>query len=341
MMAETYIAWASDRRVLMSSASGGIFQVLAKNFLSDSSPEDKRSVYGAWQDNIQFAVKHRGVDKPEDVGLLIGSKYYQSEMQGIYSDIRQKLRDDQKILFSGTPCQVAGLKRFLKVSGIKNTKNLLTVEVLCHGVSSRKVLLRYKDYLEKKSDKKIQDIHFRTKLRRWYDKGSSMEICYDDGSVKVIDRHADPFYLAFNHSMSLRPSCYSCPFAKIDRDADITIGDFWGAENYIRDKQKLRDGIGLVMVNSDTGMEFWEQVQDIIMAEQIDIAKAIPRNGAIIKSASRPKGRERFFDGLDKYDFDKLIELCFGRKKLVKIKIKGFIGEERIRKIKTLAHRTT
>lgn len=340
-MAETYIAWANDRRILKSSASGGVFQALAKYFLSGSSPGEKRTVYGAWQDNIQFAVKHLGVEKTKDVDLLIGSKYYQSEMQGIYSEIRYKLQDNQIILFSGTPCQVAGLKSYLEVFGVNDSKQLLTIEVLCHGVSSRKVLLRYKAYLENKSDKKVRDIHFRTKLRRWYDKGSSMEICYDDGFVKVVDRHTDPFYLAFNHSMSLRPSCYSCPFAKIDRAADITLGDFWGAENYIRDKQKLCDGIGLVMVNSDTGREFWEQVQDIITAEQIDIAKAIPRNGAIIKPTVRPISREKFFDGLDKYDFDKLIELCFGRNKLLKIRIKGFIGEERIKKTKTLAHRTT
>ncbi|MBQ9664482.1 MAG: Coenzyme F420 hydrogenase/dehydrogenase, beta subunit C-terminal domain [Oscillospiraceae bacterium] len=339
---QTYIAWANDSNILGSSASGGIFQALAKYFLTGLSTDDvERTVYGSWQDNQRFEVKHLGVYKQEDVDLLIGSKYYQSRMEGIYPEIKKKLLNNQMILFSGTPCQVAGLKSYLKGSGVKEISKLLTIEVLCHGVSSRKVILHYLEWLEKKSGKKIKDLHFRTKKRRWYDKGSSMEIYYNDGSMRIMNRYADPFYLAFNHSMSLRPSCYSCRFAKIDRIADITIGDFWGAEKYIDDKQKLHNGIGLVMVNSDTGREFWEKAAGIITSFPADIQKAIPRNGAIIKPVKKPTSRQIFFDSLDMCEFNELIVKCFGRKRLMKIRIKGAIGEERIKQIKrTVFHRT-
>ena len=338
---QAFIAWANDNRMLETSASGGVFQALAHHFLTGTiSGNSDCTVYGAWQDNLQLSVKHRGVNKPEDIYLLIGSKYYQSEMYGVYPEIKQKLQDNQRVMFSGTPCQVAGLKSYLKISGVKETNHLLTIEVLCHGVSNRKVLLHYKDWLEKSSCKKVQDIHFRTKRRRWYDKGSSMEIYYDDGTMKIRDRHTDPFYLAFNHNLSLRPSCYSCRFAKIDRIADITIGDFWGAENYIKDRQKLHNGIGLVMVNSDVGNTFWTQAQSMITATPIDIRKAIPRNGAIVKPVRMPWSREVFFNGLDRYDFGDLIERCFGRKRLMKIRIHGVIGEGRIKKIKSIIHRS-
>ena len=334
---QTYIAWANDKKILKSSASGGIFQALANYFLSDSMACDSGcTVYGAWHDINTFTVKHRGVNSPEDISLLIGSKYYQSEMQGVYPEIKKKLKDGQRIMFSGTPCQVAGLKSYLNCAGITFEDQLLTVEVLCHGVSSRKVVMRYIEWMEEKSGKKIQDIHFRTKKRRWYDKGSSMEVYYMDGTEKVIDRHVDPFYLAFNQSINLRPSCYSCHFAKIDRIADITLGDFWGAENYTNNKKQLHDGIGLVMVNTTAGRTFWNRVQDSITSEPINIEIAIPRNGAIIKPVNKPQLRKRFFDELDKYNFGDLIKHCFGRKRLLKIRIKGIVGEERLSRLKNV-----
>lgn len=245
--------------------------------------------------------------------------------------MKNQLKARQKVLFSGTPCQVAGLKAYLKGSGIADDGSLLTIEVLCHGVSSRKVVLHYVDWLAGRSGKTVKELRFSTKKRRWYDKGSSMEIHYDDGTEQVIDRHADPFYLVYNNSMNLRPSCYSCRFAKIDRVADITIGDFLGAENFIKDEQKLNDGISLVMVNSESGRALWDCAQNMISAESLDIKKAIPRNGAIIKPVTEPMSRQKFFDGLEKYNFGELVEKCFGRNRLFKIRIKGAIGEERIR----------
>ena len=338
MNAQSYIAYANDRNILKSSSSGGVFQVLAKKFISDCESENiSCTVYGACQNDSQLIVKHYAVEKTKDIEHLIGSKYYQSQMLDIYRNILDELKiQGKKVLFSGTPCQVAGLKSFLYCNSDVPLNNLITIEVLCHGVSSRKVVMYYVEWLEEKSGKKISKLLFRTKRLRWYDQSSSMEIHYDDGTEKIIDRHVDPFYLAFNNNINLRPSCCSCCFARIDRVADLTIGDFWGAENYIKNKNELNDGISFVMVNNDKGKNFWNSAQDVLTAKPIEIEKVIPRNGAIITPAIESKDRTKFFDGLNKYNFNDLIKLCLGNKRLLKIRMKKIIGEERIVKMKKI-----
>lgn len=333
MKMKSYIAWSRDKKILESSSSGGVFQTIANVFLSKYCGS---SIFGAWQDNSQIVVMHREVKTQDDIYLLAGSKYYQSELHTTYHDIKDKLKKQQKVLFSGTPCQVAGLKAYLKGDGLASDTNLVTIEVLCHGVSSRKVILHYVDWRTTKFGKKIIDLRFRTKKRRWYDRGSSMEIYYDDESNQVIDRHFDPFYLAYNNNLCLRPSCYSCRFAKIERVADITIGDFWGAEQFVNDRKRLNDGISLVLINSENGKLIWELASNNIYSEEIDINKAIPRNGAIIKSVKEPLLRKKFFDDLENKNFDELVKSCLGRKKVLSNRIKGLVGETNIANVKRL-----
>lgn len=197
------------------STSGGIFIPLAKSTL-----EKGGVVFGcAYDENL--VARHIAVEKEADLHKLQGSKYVQSDLSGIYSRVKSELKDGRNVLFSGTGCQVAGLRSFLG----KDFDNLITVDIVCHGVPSPKLFEKYIGYLGSKLGEPVKSYNFRSKKRH------GRGLFYDvetDNIGKGGSGFDDPYYNAFLNCKTYREGCYNCRFANCDRQGDITLADFWG-----------------------------------------------------------------------------------------------------------------
>lgn len=243
---QIYAAWSTDEDIIQHSASGGVFAQVATEFL-DGKPE--RIVYGATLLD-DSTVKHIAVEKSKDIYLLQNAKYQQSNATGIYQHVKKSLQAGKEVLFSGTPCQIAALYTFL---GQKRDNNLYTMEVICHGVPTNYLA---QVALQLNHAQKI--VAYRTKSQGWA-KGNRTKYMGTNGEIVEMPRYRLDFhfraYLSFHW---LRTSCSTCPFAQIERVADITMGDFWGAN-----KRKYHNymGLSVITVNNDKGRQLIEQTK--------------------------------------------------------------------------------
>ncbi len=327
-----YYAWNTAEDVLLKSASGGIFALLGEKTI-----EQGGAVFGACFQGEGFGVAHRCARTLEALQEMQGSKYAQSMIDGAYRQAENLLRADVPVLFSGTPCQIAALRSYLAFRHVDQRK-LVTAEVLCHGVTNARVVQRYAASMERKRGKRVASLRFRTKKRPWYSQGSSMELCYEDGAREIVDHLIDPFYTVYVNNVILRPSCYRCPFARIgNRPADFTLGDFWGAEDYLSDRKHLKQGVGLVLVNTPKAEQIWENLigEGAVAAERLDVSAAVPRNNALVEPSVLNPMREAFFSSLYSTDFSRLVDSCFGVM-LRKNRIKAWIGYDNMKRLKRI-----
>ena len=218
-----YMAWHKDKSVLMDSSSGGVFTALAHYVFRCGGV-----VFGAIKDPETREVYHCCARNDEELTALRPSKYYQSNLKDAYKQVKEFLEKDTYVLFTGTACQIAGLYAFL---GKDDIEQLITADVLCHGVASKKIVDAYIISKEKQFKKKIKNILFRVKDMKtgWYSGGGTrMKLEFDDGSLYVSEKGYDTFFVGFNRNDFLRESCYSCKYCGTERVADLTMGDFWG-----------------------------------------------------------------------------------------------------------------
>lgn len=311
----------TDKEVRMKSSSGGVFGLLAEDVLAHGG-----AVFGAAFDK-DFAVRHICAPNADELPLLFGSKYVQSDTTGLFETVKQFLDSDRQVLFSGTPCQVAGLKKSLG----KNYPNLLTVDLVCHGVPSPAAWQKYLDFTKKKYSAEPGSVNFRSKVSGW--KKYSVEILFKNGKT-MREGVADNLYMkAFLRNLSLRPSCYNCPFKGLERVSDITLADFWGVEHVCPD---MDDGLGtsLVLVNSKRGLSSFEKLGSRVRVTETDASEAVKYNSAAVKSVARPENRDEFFRILQCCGFGKemhrfLAEPFFVRvKKSLKKTVKSVIGKK-------------
>lgn len=266
---KTYAIWSDLDRT--RSSSGGAFSALSRYVLSLNGV-----VFGAeFTDN--FECSHKAVDSIEALDSLRGSKYVQSDINDSYAQAKELLKQDRWVLFSGTPCQIAGLYGYLQYDYPK----LITTELVCHGVPSSKLLKSYIDRLAIKKRGNIKKISFRKsdgwEMRTSIQIGENTEILYG----------IDNLYMeAFNKSALFRKSCYNCPYAKIPRLADCTIGDFWGIGKYgIPFKHNNSKGVSLLLINNDKGKMLFSHLENCFIEERtIEEASVINHN---LKSPSK------------------------------------------------------
>ena len=284
---EAYAFMRNDINKRMESQSGGAFSAIAERVIQQGGV-----VYGVALDEQRQAVYIR-VEKEEELIKLKGSKYVQANLKDTYEKIKDDIKS-QKVLFGGTPCYVAGLKNYLQNV---NTDNLLTCDLICHGVPSPSV---YNDYLEhlKNRHENFADFKFRDKtVTGWH---GHMETYEDEnGNLVADDVYANIFYT----DACLRESCYNCQYANTERVADITVGDFWGIEKVF---PKIDDnkGVSLVLVNSEKGHTFWkEHKNDEIIECEID--KCLQRNLQI--PTPRSHQTEEFWIDYMNCDYKKII----------------------------------
>jgi coenzyme F420-reducing hydrogenase beta subunit len=283
-----YAMYNKDNDIRIDSSSGGIFNMIAKYIL-----KNKGIVYGA-SFNKENNVEHIRVDDEKELPKLRKSKYVQSEINNCYENVKKDLEDCKMVYFTGTPCQVEGLLKYLR----KDYTNLYTQDIICHGVPSKKV---WQKYLKEKNVTEFDDINFRNKQNGW-----------DDFSLKLRENcsashRKDLFMRTFLSNCNIRPSCFHCKFKKINRLADITLGDFWGIKQECPEMYD-QNGVSAVLIHSKKGEELFNKIKDDAFYKMVEYENVISNNSAYYSSVKANKNREKFFRDLDKYYMETLCE---------------------------------
>lgn len=305
-----------DENIRTSSSSGGIFSVIAQQVL-----ENCGIVFGA-AFNKDFQVEHSYIESQEQLGVFRGSKYVQSKIGNSYNQTKIFLEQGRQVLFTGTPCQIGGLKSFLS----KPYDNLFCMDIICHGVPSPNVWKKYLKYQKGKYGDDIKTISFRNKKEGWYNFGTL--ITFENNKSYYKSVYKDLFMRAFLKDVCLRPSCYKCNFKTLHRQSDITLADFWGIQNVLPEMDDNK-GTSLIFVNTKEGHAMLEEIKDKIVCKEVDVNQAAKHNPAAIESAPMNPNRNKFFRELDKRSFDQLVyKYCLDKLYIRVIrKMKGIIGK--------------
>lgn len=281
-----YALYAKDFNIRKKSSSGGMFSLIAEYVLSKNG-----YVFGAKLDK-EFYLSHVGIEKKDDLDFLRGSKYFQSDVSKSFPEIKKLLTAGKMVYFCGTPCQVSGLKLYL----VKNFENLITSDLVCHGVPSQKFFLEYKDYIEKKEKAKLKDFRFR-KFEGWGEQETEKFIKGDKKITVVKPDYCSPYLHNFLKANLFRESCYSCKFSKPERYGDFTIGDFWGIQSI--SKMDYEHGVSLVLINSEKANMLFENIKDKVYFEDADFNMAAKFNPNLIKPSERPYERNGIYNKLN------------------------------------------
>ena len=293
---ECYAVMASDE-IRKVSSSGGFFTVAANYVLSQQG-----YVCGAAYDD-NFRVHHIIISDPKDLPRLRGSKYMQSNLGTVFKDIRALLKQKALVLFTGMPCQVAGLHSYLN----RDYDNLITVDLLCHGISPSKVFEKYhKDVLKGKPLKRLE---FKEKEPWGWHAG--INAYFKDGTKYSHPLEEDMYYAAYLNSLSKNTVCSACPSNHLPRQGDVSIGDFWGISSADPSMFDPRLGTSVVLVNNRKGKSFFEKIRtDFAKTKKERLADAIKRNKIINDSYKLHKNRDLFFRLYDKCDFASVVRGC-------------------------------
>ena len=277
-----YSAITKNEDTWKKSSSGGAFTEISDIWLK----QNNAVVYGAKMLD-DLSVAHVRVDSAEGRNELRGSKYIGSDVSDIYKTVIGDLLEGKRVLFSGTPCQIAALNKILETKKDVDTENLLTVEVVCHGAGSTSFFRDYVSYYEKKYGSKAKSVSFRGKHTPTVKQ--DMQITFENGKVfNSFSTRFDWYYSIFSvRNYLLRPSCYKCRFAKMDREADITLADLW----VLGENAKARS---LVVINTDKGDMIWKDVSpnmDVNIENGSEVHQ--PHMHA---PCTRPEDYEKFWD---------------------------------------------
>lgn len=280
-----YACYRVDLEKRMKSASGGIFALLAEKIIDEGG-----LVFGAKFDE-QFKLSHSCADSKQELVKLQGSKYVQSKIGNTFSEAKKALTQGRKVLFSGTPCQIQGLKNYLN----KDYENLITVDLVCHGVPSPLVWEKYKKEIS--GNNKITEFIPRDKSNGIKD--APLVFKFNDGSV-INEKYSDNIYIkGFIKNLYLRPSCYDCSFKGIERCSDITIGDFWGLEKY-HPEFCNEYGISLAILHTDKGKKYFSKISNALISINSTVEEAVAENPCILSSVPVNKKRDEFFNQFEK-----------------------------------------
>ena len=280
---EVFAFQNDDNCVLDKSSSGGAFGAFAKYFI-----ENGGVVYGVIFDEELHAC-HSRADNMTDLEKMYSSKYVQSNTKTVLKKVKMDLETGFQVLFSGTPCQIAGLKSYLK----KQYKNLMTIDLVCHGVPSPLVLEKYKSERGKVT---IRSINFRSKKVNGWHPILYTEIITNENS-KYISMIEDDYVRAFLSNLSINNACLDCQFNKIPRIADITIADFWGVDNYDKSLNNGK-GLSIILINNLSGKMLLNEAIKESLLKKIPLEVAIKYNRNICSSSLPHKNRTKFLEDI-------------------------------------------
>lgn len=253
-----YAAWCKDVEEYKTSSSGGAAYIFSTYILNQNGV-----VYGCIAEGIQ--TKHIRIDSLSEIGRLKGSKYVQSNVCGLYRQVKYDLKKGIPVLFIGTPCQIAGLKNFIG----SIPEHLYLIDLICHGVPSQKMFNDHIRHIFK--DKTVKSVSFRNGAK------FLLKLQTDDGEyVKPFVK--DLYYRAFFYGITYRESCYDCKFASIQRYSDLTIGDFWGLKNKDDMLVEPQNGISVLLPNTQKGLKLLDRVVDDFYIYERSVKEAVAGN---------------------------------------------------------------
>lgn len=269
-----YAAFTKNEHIRQDSSSGGIFTEIAKRVIAENGV-----VYGAAYDE-RFAVCHCCVEKIDDLQKLRGAKYAESNLGSSFPEILNRLKNGQLVLFSGTPCQVAGLKSFVR----KDYNNLICIDFVCHGVPSPMAwdaFIKYK--AEKDAEGKLpQRINLRSKETGWSQYQYSNVFEYEDGRKSSTVSSQSLFMKLFVGDYISRPSCSECKFKGYSRVSDITLGDFWGIWD-IEPEMDDNKGTSVVLIHTPNGEKLWRDIEPMIKSKEVTLEQTSRQNQSMLK----------------------------------------------------------
>lgn len=308
---KAYACYNTNESIRLNSSSGGVFSLLAEYVL-----ENQGIVYGVTMSEDCYSAKYIGITCKKDLFKLQGSKYLQAKVGNAYREIKQNLLEGKLVLFSGTGCQVNGLKKFL----MRKFDNLICVDVICHGTPSPELWKKYVQYQECKNKGKLRYINFRCKKDSWQDFG--MQEGIEDISKNMlkklyISKDIDSYMQMFLKDYCLRPSCYNCMAKKV-KMSDLTIADFWGIENVA---PELNDGKGttLALIRTEAGRQIFENISNKMKLKEVTYEEGVHGNPSEYSSVKRPEERDTFYDNMRKLSFEQL-EKIYGLPKRIPMK---------------------
>ena len=295
---KVYACYNKDKDVRLSSSSGAVFSSLAEYVLNKSG-----IVYGVAMSEDCYSAEFIGVTDSEGLTKLRGSKYLQAKVGNTFKSVKKELQAGKLVLFTGTGCQVNGLKTFLG----KDYDNLICMDVICHGAPSPALWREYARDQEKKMGGKLKEINFRCKDDSWVDFGMKEVLStIPEDSVKkfYISKDKDPYMQMFLRDYCLRPSCYEC-MVKKEKMSDLTVADFWGIKDVA---PEMNDGLGtsLVLIRTKKGQEIFNYISCEMKLKEVTYEAGVKGNPAEYKSCVRPSQRDTFFDDMHTMSFEEL-----------------------------------
>lgn len=278
MPLSVYVAKAKDEALRLRSSSGGVFSLLAREVFKQEG-----IVYGAGWERPSMRVVHKSAETEDELEDLCGSKYVQSDMGNTYCQVRNQLNSGRVVLFSGCPCQIAGLKHFLE----KDYDNLVCVDLICHSIGSPGVFHRFISYLTENKGR-VKSIMFREKTIAW--KSFYFRVQWESGEELLVPFNQTFYALAWWSGLIARRSCFGCKFKEFRSLSDLTIGDAWGIENFA---PEMDDEKGCSIVFLSENKKLFKKIEKMEM-HKVDFASAVMKNPCVL-NASRTEG-----DKLDK-----------------------------------------
>lgn len=286
-----YAAQLKNSSILRKSSSGGVFSLIANHVLQKGGV-----VFGAaWNDNLQ--LHHIGVETQGGLSKLRGSKYVHSDIGNTYKEALEYLKVGRWVYFTGTPCQIAGLKLFLR----KDYPTLITSDLVCHGTPSQKMFNMFVKQMENEQGVQVVDYQFRDKrIFGWScSSSSSFSRNIKTGKTKYhfYDKNMVAYFQAFIKGHITREDCYQCPFACPQRVGDITLADYWDVSQHHPEMPNHRDGVSMVIINTNKGKDIFDSELDKIVLIESTIEKAMATSNHNLKAPTpRPAERDRAYE---------------------------------------------
>lgn len=300
---KAYAALSKNDETRLESSSGGIFSELAKLILQSNG-----IVYGAKYDD-DFKVIHTGIEDIESLKELRGAKYSQSDLSTIFQTIKTQLNNGRQVLFSGTPCQIGGLKAFLK----KDYDNLYCIDFVCHGVPSPLVWKKYIEYRSQvDADNQVPEyINLRNKESGWSHYSYQVEFAYSKNNHYFCQNDKDLYMSLFVNNYILRRSCSNCYYKGYSRESDITLGDFWGIWDILPSMDDNK-GTSVVFTHSNKGEKLLNSAAIHLQSNPVTLDQATMMNPSLLKSSFPKENRERVLQEIGQNGFhtkEKIIEI--------------------------------
>lgn len=304
-----------EKEIAKNSTSGGAY------LISKMVIEENGIVFGSAYDENLMPYQKYVTDKKE-LQQLRGSKYVTSDTKKTFSQVKEFLEEGKKILYIGVPCQIGGLKKFLK----KDYENLYTIDIICHGVPSQKIFKKYLENEEKKLGEKIFSYNIRSKNKVDWGMGFCAEI-KTKNKTKYKKADFDPYYTAFLKGKIYRECCYECKYGNLDRVGDITLGDLWGIEQFDYDFYD-KNGVSLAVINTIKGEKIFNKVKNLVEYRQYNEQQVTKFNGNLKHPTTRPQNRDIIYKQLDEMSFEEYSKKYLANKNKLKYVLKDIMPKQ-------------